>query len=53
MFPPALLVKTESPFSELIRFKALSDEDMQMANDRFLRRGEPYKIIRELAEAAA
>lgn len=53
MYPPALMLKTVNPFTELMRFKALSDEDLEMANERFRRRGEPYKIVRVSEEELA
>ena len=46
MYPPALMVKTMEPYTELIRFKALSDEDMLNANKRFEQNQEPYAIVR-------
>ena len=53
MFPPALMVKTIAPFTELIPFKALSDRDMDEANARFEANGEPYRIVRLAEEIAA
>jgi|TARA_B100000073_G_scaffold77231_2_gene58431 hypothetical protein len=53
MYPPALMVKTIKPFTELIPFKALSDVDMDEANARFEANGEPYKIIRLAQQTAA
>ena len=56
MMLPAFMVKTHSPAMELYEIKAISDEEIQLANKSFLEQGLPYAVVREskmYAEAAA
>ena len=46
MLQPAMMIKTESPRMDLYEIKALSDSDLQMANQNFIARGLPYAVIR-------
>ena len=41
-----MMIKTHSPEMDLYLIKALSDSDMEMANQNFSERGLPYAIIR-------
>ena len=46
MMQPAMMIKT-MPYQELLPIKALSDEDMDMANHNFRASQLPFRIIRE------
>lgn len=50
---PAIMIKTESPYMELYTIKALSEADLDFANENFKTAGLPFKVIRESGEATA
>ena len=44
MFPPALMIKITEPSSELYEFKAISDEELRFANNKFIKEDLPYRV---------
>ena len=51
MLEPAVMCKIVHPASELYVIRAISDEDIQEANDRFTKEGAPYRVVRPLKVA--
>lgn len=51
MLQPAVMCKIVHPASELYEIRAISDADIQEANDRFTKEGAPFRVIRPLKVA--
>lgn len=47
MFPPALMIKITEPSSELYEFKAISDEELRFAKNKFIKEDLPYRVCRK------
>ena len=50
---PAIMIKTESPYMELYTIKALSQADLDFANENFQEAGLPFRVVRENGEPTA
>lgn len=46
MFEPALMIKITEPSSELYEIKAISDEDVAAANNKFIAQDLPFRVCR-------
>ena len=52
MHPPAMLKKIVEPAGSLYMIKSVSDEEIQEANNRFIRDDQPFRIERLRGHAA-
>lgn len=50
---PAIMIKTESPYTQLYTIKALSQADLDFANEKFQSAGLPFRVVRETGESPA
>jgi len=52
MYAPALMIKTVAPIFEF-PLAAISDQELEEANENFQAQNLPYAVIRVVSEAAA
>lgn len=53
MTAPAVMIKLTEPAGNLYTILAISDEDLQKANNSFISKDAPYRIRRTSAESNA
>ncbi len=52
MFPSAVMCKITEPSGTLYEIRAISDSDIEFANNNFIKNDEPYRVIRYQGVAA-